>query len=57
MYHRLAVQDIDPAAHQALLGLEGYLRSAALERPLRKLIKIRGLPAQRLSFLPRHASS
>lgn len=41
MNQRLSVQDIDPAAHQAVLGLEEYVRSGPLERPLRELIKIR----------------
>ena len=41
MGQRLSVQDIDPAAHQAVLGLEDYVRNTALERPLRELIKIR----------------
>jgi AhpD family alkylhydroperoxidase len=41
MGQRLSVHDIDPAAHQAVLGLEDYVRNTALERPLRELIKIR----------------
>lgn len=41
MGQRLSVQDIDPAAHQAVLGLEDYVGNVALERPLRELIKIR----------------
>lgn len=41
MGQRLSVQDIDPAAHQAVLGLEDYVRNTALDRPLRELIKIR----------------
>ncbi len=41
MGQRLSVQDIDPAAHQAVLGLEDYVRSSGLDRPLRELIKIR----------------
>lgn len=41
MGQRLSVQDIDPAAHQAVLGLEDYVRNTALDRPLSELIKIR----------------
>jgi AhpD family alkylhydroperoxidase len=41
MGQRLSVQDTDPAAHQAVLGLEDYVRSSGLDRPLRELIKIR----------------
>lgn len=41
MGQRLSVQAIAPAAHQAVLGLEDYVRNTALERPLRELIKIR----------------
>jgi AhpD family alkylhydroperoxidase len=41
MGERLSVQEIDPAAQEAVLGLEDYVHHTALERPLRELIKIR----------------
>jgi AhpD family alkylhydroperoxidase len=41
MGQRLSLREIDPAAQEAVLGLEDYGRQTALERPLRELIKIR----------------
>jgi AhpD family alkylhydroperoxidase len=41
MAQRLSVHDVDPAANQAVMALESYVGSSALERPLRELIKIR----------------
>jgi AhpD family alkylhydroperoxidase len=41
MGERLSVRSVDPAAHEAVLGLEHYVRTTALERPLRELVKIR----------------
>jgi AhpD family alkylhydroperoxidase len=41
MGERLSVQEIDPAAQEAVLGLEDCVHHTALERPLRELIKIR----------------
>jgi AhpD family alkylhydroperoxidase len=41
MAQRLAIHDIDPNAHQAVLALEEYVRAGDLERPLLELIKIR----------------
>jgi AhpD family alkylhydroperoxidase len=41
MGQRLSVHDIDPGAHQAVLGLEHYVRSTGLEPTLLELIKIR----------------
>lgn len=38
---RLSVQEVDPAAYQAVSGMEKYVRSTGLERSLRELIKIR----------------
>jgi AhpD family alkylhydroperoxidase len=38
---RLSVHDVDPAATEAVLGLEGYVRGGVLEPTLRELIKIR----------------
>jgi AhpD family alkylhydroperoxidase len=42
MDQRLSVSEIDPAAQEAVLGLESYLRrNATLDKPLRELVKIR----------------
>ena len=41
MSQRLSVNDIDPAANQAVLSLEGDVRNSGLEAPLRELIKVR----------------
>jgi len=41
MTQRLAIGDIDPAAYQAVLGLESYVRGGVIETPLYELIKIR----------------
>jgi AhpD family alkylhydroperoxidase len=41
MAQRLSVQDVDPAANQAVMALESYVRNSALERPLRELVKLR----------------
>lgn len=41
MSERLSINDIDPAAYQAVLGLERHLHSSSLEKPLVELIKIR----------------
>ena len=41
MVQRLSVNDIDPAAYQAVLGLEHYVRNTGVDRPLLELIKIR----------------
>jgi AhpD family alkylhydroperoxidase len=38
---RLSVNEVDPSAYQAVLGLERYVRSSGLEKPLCELIKIR----------------
>jgi AhpD family alkylhydroperoxidase len=38
---RLSVNDIDPAAYQAVLGLERYVRNSGLPTPLYELVKIR----------------
>lgn len=38
---RLSVQDVDPAAHQAVLALEIYVRNSGLDGTLNELIKIR----------------
>jgi AhpD family alkylhydroperoxidase len=38
---RLSVKDVDPAALQAVLGLERYVRASDLEPRLLELIKIR----------------
>ena len=41
MTQRLSVHDIDPAAYEAVLGMERYVRNSGLERPLYELVKIR----------------
>ena len=41
MPQRLSVHDVDPAATEAVLGLERYVRASNLEGPLLDLIKIR----------------
>jgi len=41
MSQRLSVEEVDPDAYQAVLGLERYVRSSGLDRPLCELIKIR----------------
>jgi AhpD family alkylhydroperoxidase len=41
MTQRLSVHDIDPAATQAVLGLEKYVRSSGLDNQLYELVKIR----------------
>jgi len=41
MTQRLAVNDIDPTAYQAVLAMERYVRNSGLDKPLYELIKIR----------------
>jgi AhpD family alkylhydroperoxidase len=41
MAQRLAVNDIDPAAYEAVLAMERYVRNSGLDKPLYELIKIR----------------
>src|SRR4051794_27825059 len=41
MSQRLSVNDIDPAAYQAVLAMERYVRTGGLAPPLYELIKIR----------------
>lgn len=41
MAQRLAVNDIDPTAYQAVLAMERYVRNSRLDKPLYELIKIR----------------
>jgi len=40
-HQRLSVDDVDPKAYQAVLGLERYVRSSGLDKRLYELIKIR----------------
>lgn len=40
-HERLSVHDVDPAATQAVLGLEKYVRSSGLDTLLYELVKIR----------------
>jgi AhpD family alkylhydroperoxidase len=38
---RLSVHDIDPAAYEAVLGLERYMRRTGMDKSLYELVKIR----------------
>ncbi len=38
---RLSVHDVDPAAYEAVLGMERYVRNSGLPKPLYELVKIR----------------
>lgn len=40
-HQRLSVHDVDPAAYQAVLSPEIYVRRSGLAKPLYELIKIR----------------
>lgn len=40
-HQRLSIHDIDPAAYQAVLGFERYVRNSGLSKPLYELVKIR----------------
>jgi AhpD family alkylhydroperoxidase len=40
-HERLSVHDLDPAATQAVLGMEKYVRSSGLDNQLYELVKIR----------------
>jgi AhpD family alkylhydroperoxidase len=40
-HQRLSVDDVDPKAYEAVLGLERYVRTSGLDKPLYELIKIR----------------
>jgi AhpD family alkylhydroperoxidase len=56
MPQRLSVHDVDPAAHQAVRGLERYVRASNLEGPLLELIKIRASQLNGCAFcLDMHA--
>ena len=41
MTQRLAIHDVDPAAYEAVLAMERYVRGSGLDKPLYELIKIR----------------
>lgn len=41
MGQRMSVNEVDPAAYEAVLGLEHYVRNSSLDRALCELIKIR----------------
>ena len=41
MSQRLSIHDIDPAAYDAVLAMERYVRGSGLDKPLYELIKIR----------------
>ena len=40
-HERLSIHDVDPGATEAVLGMERYVRSSDLEKPLYELVKIR----------------
>jgi AhpD family alkylhydroperoxidase len=40
-HQRLSVHDLDPAATQAVLGMEKYVRTSGLDNQLYELVKIR----------------
>jgi AhpD family alkylhydroperoxidase len=40
-HQRLSVHDVEPDAYQAVLGMEGYVRSSGLPKALYELVKIR----------------
>lgn len=53
---RLSVQDVDPKAYQAVLGLERYVRSSGLDPRLYELVKIRASQLNGCAFcLDMHA--
>jgi AhpD family alkylhydroperoxidase len=41
MSQRLSIKDVDPAAHEAVLGLERYVRRSGIDPLLYELVKIR----------------
>ncbi len=47
---RLAIADIDPAAQQAVLGMEQYVRAGELEPPLLELVRIRASQINSCAF-------
>ena len=38
---RLSIHDVEPAAYEAVLGMERYVRQSNLSKPLYELVKIR----------------
>jgi AhpD family alkylhydroperoxidase len=53
---RLSVQDVDPKAYQAVVGLERYVRSSGLDPRLYELVKIRASQLNGCAFcLDMHA--
>lgn len=40
-HQRLSVHDVDPAAYEAVLGMERYVRNSGLPKTLCELVKIR----------------
>lgn len=40
-HQRLSIHEVEPAAYEAVLGLERYVRSSSLPKPLYELVKIR----------------
>lgn len=50
MSQRLSVHDIDPAAYQAVLELEGYCEKSGLDDTLSELIRIRASQLNNCAF-------
>lgn len=49
-HQRLSAHDVDPAAYQAVFGLESYVRNSGLSKPLYELIKIRASQLNSCAF-------
>ena len=47
---RIQLNDIEPAAFQAMLGLEGYLNDSGLDSTLKSLIKIKASMINKCAF-------
>lgn len=57
MTARLAVHEIDPAAYQAVLGMEQYVRNSGLDPRISELVKIRASQINGCAFcLHMHSS-
>ncbi|GAA3403081.1 carboxymuconolactone decarboxylase family protein [Paenibacillus hodogayensis] len=50
MKTRFLMNSVNPAAYQAMLGLEAYIEGASIPKPLRELIKIRASQINSCAF-------
>lgn len=50
MKQRINIQELEPGAYKALLGLQNYLESTALDKALRYLIEIRASQINACAF-------